>query len=253
MGGKFIDEQLSLLEESGISVGVLLHGSEIRDPAFHQHFPYSPFSKEDEFTKILQDSVTILKSHLTGLQVPIFVTTPDLLQYIEGEWLPIVIDFDFWTSLPPAPQNPKPTVLHVPSNNQLKGSKYIDQELSQLESEGKIKYLRPEERVSSTSVRSLISQSDIVVDGIVIGAYGVTSCQAMAAGRIVIGNTNELDFLRSECPILHADPSSLRTAVESLIENQSTWDSQISKGTYYVKKYHDGRATAEKLEYFFNN
>ena len=77
MGGRFIDEQIPLLLESGISAAVLLHGSEIRDPIAHQQYGYSPFHERDDLTIRLEKSVADLKPRLERVDVPIFVTTPD--------------------------------------------------------------------------------------------------------------------------------------------------------------------------------
>lgn len=250
MGGRFIDEQVSLLLESGISVAVLLHGSEIRDPLTHQQFTYSPFRDKDDLTGKLEKAVADLRPRLGNIGVPIFVTTPDLLQYTEGEWLPSVVDVDFWSSIPARPDKSIPTVLHMPTSNKLKGSQHIDTELLRLEKAGMIKYLRPETKIPASLVPSLIAQSDIVVDGIVIGAYGVTSCQSMAAGRLVIANTNELGEIRSKCPVLHADPAILGSVLEELLENRMGWESIGHAGHSYTRKYHDGSATALKLSGF---
>ena len=252
MGGKFIDEQVSLLAESGISVGVLLHGSEIRDPVVHRQFDYSPFHLKDDLTEKLEKAVADLQKRLDGVKVPIYVTTPDLLQYIRGEWLPLVVDINFWGSIPIRPDDPIPTVLHMPTSGKLKGSKHIDTELLRLEKTGAIKYLRPETKVPAALVPSLIEKSDIVVDGIVIGAYGVMSCQSMAAGRPVIANTNELGEIRSKCPVLHADPAILGSVIEDLLENRSKWHAITNAGREYVQKYHDGSYTAQKLQSFLN-
>ena len=253
MGGKFIDEQIPLLHESGISAAVLLHGSEIRDPVVHQQYGYSPFHERDDLTTRLEKSVTNLKPRLEKIDVPIFVTTPDLLQYTRGEWLPLVIDVEYWNSIDARPNNAIPTVLHMPTNSKLKGSQQIDSELMKLETAGKIRYIRPEKKVAASLVPSLIEKSDIVIDGLVIGAYGVTSCQAMAARRIVIGNTNELGKIRPECPIFHSDPAIISSVIHDVIDNRDAWESLGEAGYQFTKKYHDGSLTASKLSGFLDS
>ncbi len=253
MGGRFIDEQIPLLNESGISAAVLLHGSEIRHPVAHQQYEYSPFHEKDDLTARLEKSVDNLKPRLERIDIPIFVTTPDLLQYIPGEWLPLVIDVEFWNSIDEQPNKEVPAVLHMPTNSKLKGSQQIDSELMKLESTGKIKYIRPEKKMSASLVPSLIEKSDIVIDGIAIGAYGVTSCQAMAARRIVIGNTNELGKIRSECPILHSDPAIISSVIHDVIDNRDAWKSLGEAGYQFTKKYHDGSLTASKLSGFLDS
>ena len=252
MGGKFIDEQIPLLLESGISTAVLLHGSEIRDPIVHQQYEYSPFHDRDDLTIKLEKSVANLKSRLDRVDVPIFVTTPDLLQYTRGEWLPLVVDVEYWNSINPRPDKAIPAVLHMPTSSKLKGSQQIDSELMKLENAGKIRYIRPERKVPASLVPSLIDKSDIVIDGLVIGAYGVTSCQAMAAGRIVIGNTNELGKISSECPILHSDPAIISSVIHDLIDSRNAWESLGEAGYRFTNKYHNGSLTASKLSRFLD-
>ena len=252
MGGRFIDEQIPLLLESGISTAVLLHGSEIRDPIAHQQYGYSPFHERDDLTIRLEKSVADLQPRLERIGVPIFVTTPDLLQYTEGEWLPLVVDVEYWSSIHARPDKAIPAVLHMPTSSKLKGSQQIDSELMKLESAGKIRYIRPDRKVPASLVPSLIEKSDIVIDGLVIGAYGVTSCQAMAARRIIIGNTNELGKISSECPILHSDPAIISSVILDLIDSRNAWESLGEAGYRFANKYHNGSLTASKLSRFLD-
>jgi glycosyltransferase involved in cell wall biosynthesis len=250
LNGGFIDEQLPLLLEDGLEVGLIFHGSELRDPRRHNRRPYSPYSVDDELTRRLEQATARLRHHLEGLALPTFVTTPDLLEDIDGTWLPVVIDYPKWSAVTEAFTESVPTVLHLPSRSRLKGSEHIDPVLKLLEEEGKVQYLRPEETIDTGDVIRLVARADIIVDGIVIGAYGVMSCQALAAGRLSIANLSELGPLRAECPIIHADPGTLEGVLREVLANSESWKQLSAAGREYVFKYHSGAYSAETLRPF---
>jgi hypothetical protein len=129
----------------------------------------------------------------------------------------------------------------------LKGSSYADDALFRLDEAGVIRYLRPDSAVRAEEMRVLVEDADIVVDGLVIGAYGVTTCQALAAGRLVIGNTSELGGLRNECPVVHSDPDTVEAAVRSLLDRRDEWAAIAERGRSFARRYHDGSFTAHRL------
>lgn len=250
VNGGFVDEQLPLLSEAGIEAAVLLHGSEIRDPRRHRHRPYSPYATGAPLIDRLDTATTRLRRHLDGIGLPVFVTTPDLLQDVAATWLPVVIDTEAWAGLRPAFDHERPVVLHLPSNGLLKGTDYVDEVLSAMEAEGEIAYLRPTGATQPHEVATLIERSDVVVDGIVLGAYGVMSCQALAAGRLAVANIQDLGTLRSGCPIIDADPSNLGDALRNVLRDRAAWEPRIAEGRAYVRAHHDGAMTASILSEF---
>ncbi len=253
LNGGFIDDQLEVLTQSGLKVAVLLHGSEIRDPRRHRELPYSPYKTRDSLIKSLETATGRLRQHLIGLDLPFFVTTPDLLEDVPATWLPVVINVELWEGLAPRSSGTIPTVFHLPSNNQLKGSAFVDKTLFMLQEKGVIRYLRPDSLVPASIVPSLIQQSDIVIDGIVLGAYGVMSCQSMAAGKITIANIRDISPTIEHCPIVHADPDSLENVLNQLLVDQNKWEEIGYAGQRYVRKFHDGTATANCLSTFLES
>lgn len=250
MNGGFIDDQIDYLHDDGLQVAILLHGSEIRDPDRHSRLPFSPYAIDDEHIADLRQANARLRRHLDAIDAPIFVTTPDLIMDIEATWVPVVIRESQWTGLKPVFPKPRPTVLHLPTNGILKGSPHIDAAIRPLVEEGLVEYLRPRGHVASDEVRSLIEDADIVIDQIVIGAYGLMSCQGLAAGRLTIANIRDIGALRGDCPIVHADPESLQRVLVELIEERDTWQDRIRSGLDFVSRFHNGSYTAETLRPF---
>lgn len=249
VNGGFIDQQMELLRQDDIAVAILLHGSEIRDPRRHRQLPHSPYAVDDDFTRSLEAATARLRRHLKHLDVPVFVTTPDLLADVEAAWLPVVIDQHRWANIPEPSRDAQPVVLHLPSRGRLKGSDHVDRLLHQLASEGLVRYLRPE-RAAASEVPSLVKQAHIVIDGIVLGAYGVMSVQAMAAGRIAVANIRDIGALQVECPIVDANPDTLSGVLRDLISDRDHWKARIETAREYVSRYHSGRASAEALRSF---
>ncbi|GIU92156.1 MAG: hypothetical protein KatS3mg011_1062 [Acidimicrobiia bacterium] len=254
MNGGFIDEQLDELREAGIEVAVLFHGSEIRDPERHRKLPFSPYALEDPLVRRLERAVSRLRSHVERLHragVPFFVTTPDLLKDVEATWLPVVVDVDTWGRLAEPFRRDPPAVLHLPTNPLLKGSDHIDRVLEGLAADGLLEYMRPD-AARPSEVESLVAHADIVIDQLVIGAYGVMACQAMAAGRVVVANVRDIGTLRDECPIVHADPGTFRATLLDLLTDRSSWKDRGEAGRWYARRYHDGTESARVLQSFLS-
>jgi hypothetical protein len=204
----------------------------------------------DESIRAIEQAAARLRDHLDRIDVPVFVTTPDLLEDIPATWLPVALDTKPWAALKDPFQDPVPTVLHLPSNSLLKGSAHVDPVLRALDSEGLIRYLRPDSGTAADNVPSLVETADIVVDQIVIGAYGLMSCQSMAAGRLSIANIRDIGFLRRDCPIIDADPDSLDRVMRDLLVDRSSWESRARAGKKFVETYHNGEASARALQPF---
>jgi hypothetical protein len=252
LNGGFIDEQLDMLQEDGLQVAVLLHGSEIRDPHRHRSLPFSPYAVDDDLTRALERATSRLRRHLDRIDLPIYVTTPDLVTDIEATWLPVVVDITVWGNIKETVPGPKPKILHLPSSSRLKGSEYVDRAVRELESQSRVEYLRPDGPLRSREVRSLVEQADIVIDQLTIGAYGLMSCQSMAAGRVTVANTRDIGSLRATCPIVDADPGNLRSVLVDLLDNPNSWTHLGQAGRDFVQKYHDGRFTARTLRPFLD-
>ena len=161
-----------------------------------------------------------------------------------------MIDVERWGSLDEAFQSDTPRILHLPTNGLLKGSRFIDPVLRELEGEGLIEYMRPQDGMTAAETRQAIEAADFVIDGIVLGAYGVMSCQAMAAGRIAVANLRDLGSLRTRTPIIDADPSTLEPTLREILSDRDSWKEHGEAGRDFVAEYHDGSFTAHQLAPF---
>jgi glycosyltransferase involved in cell wall biosynthesis len=251
MKGQMWTLDVPMLDAAGIRHGLVFHGSEVRDPARHRAtYQFSPFAdRNDELTARLQAANDLLREHLVGYDGPKFVTTPDLVEYVDGStWLPVVVDPDELASTSPVMEREVPVVLHAPSASALKGSAFVDPVLTDLDARGLIKYQRVQ-NVPHPELVAMVKDADIVVDQLLLGSYGVFACEAMAAGRLTVGHVADhvRDLLPTDLPIVEATPYDLTEVIERLIAEREESRKIADAGPRYIREVHDGRKSVEAL------
>lgn len=248
--GRDFTGDADVLRAVGVGVGLVLHGSEIRNPARHaQWTPWSPFrNSRDELTSRLQGVVDGLAPLVEDFAGPVFVSTPDLLRDVpDAHWLPVVIDLDAWATDRPVLEREVPVVLHAPSRASLKGSASVDAALAALHEKGVVDYRRVEHRPPS-DMPGLIADADIVLDQFAIGSYGVLAAQAMAAGRVVLGHVMpEVRETVGHLPVVEAAPDTLDDVIRAVLDDRDAARRAAAEGVAFVRAHHDGRRSARVL------
>lgn len=247
-----IAAEVSKLQARGIQVAYLCHGSDIRSPQAHaKRHTHSPFHQGD-WSQLIH-SVQRNSATLAKWPGPVFFSTPDLvLDVPQGQWVPVVVDGEKWHTQNPLLQAEIPTVLHVPSNPVIKGSAAVDAVCQKLAAEGLIQYERVI-GVPSAQMPELVKGADIVIDQLLLGAYGVAACEAMAAGRLVIGYVDEQvrQFVReqvaAELPMWQSDPRTLETQLRSILENRDQARTMAAQGPQFVQQVHSGEVSAQVI------
>lgn len=248
-------KEYNFLVQNKIKVAYVFHGTDIRLPSKHAKINnYSPFLDTDVYfgrlEKKAQENFRV--AHVNDAAV--FVSTPDLLDfYPDAHWLPVVIDEQYWKLSGGAVNKvDMPTVVHIPSNKRIKGTESIQPALSELK-EKKIIRLKMLSGLTQSQLRKEIWESEIVLDQFRIGSYGVAACEAMAAGKVVIGHVADevrdyiLKHTGFELPIIEATSDSLSSVLQKLLEQPETFSSIGEKGIAFVHHVHNGRLSAEIL------
>lgn len=256
LNGYDIEGDLPALRQAKIKVALLAHGSEIRHPGRHleRHefslFRDAPEGVAERLTKRAERNRRIAEA--SGL--PLFVTTPDLLEDLPGAtWAPQVVDVASWASDHPVMQRRRPVVLHAPSSRWTKGTDRILPVLTELHDKQAIE-LKLVEGVPWEEMRELVRTADIVLDQFATGAYGTFAVEAMAAGRPVVAFLNEEMHARfgAHPPMVNATPGSLRKAIESLLDDRERAVRVGAASVEYAREFHDGRRTASVFEDFLS-
>lgn len=249
LSGADAGADVATLAAAGVKVGLVFHGSEVRDPRRHAlSHQFSPFKDpRDPYTKKLQsvaDRTLRLAAQFGG---PCFVSTPDQLEYLpEATWLPVVVDLAAWPLQ--VSDRVRPLVVHAPSNPRLKGTSEIETALAPFIDAGTITYQRVT-GMQPAEAAALIREADIVIDQVLLGLYGVLACEGLASGAVVLGHVG--DALRSrvpaQIPIIETTPATLGDELERVLDTLPTLRSAAADRRAFVERWHDGRAASEVL------
>ena len=253
--GSTCEVEISRLRDAGITVGLISHGSDLRIPSRHAElFPHSPFDDpDDQTTKVLEARARQNARIIDEFDGPVFVSTPDLLDYApKARWCPTVVDTSEWASDWPLLARRVPRVVHIPSNGKLKGSEFIDEIMGALAAEGVVDYERLS-GVTRDDIRREFAEADIVIDQLVMGLYGVTAIEALAAGRVVVAFLGDAvrerirDAAGVEVPIREATVETLREVILDLVADRDAAREFAAAGPEYASAVHDGRMSARVL------
>lgn len=250
--------EAKVLTAAGVRVAMLSHGSDSRIPAHHaERYQWSPYRDKD-WTEVarLQQQASRFVQRLRGFAGPVFVSTPDLLDDLPfGQWCPVVVDPAVWETDAPVLERERPVVVHAPSNPRVKGSQFVDEALEPLHERGLIEYRRIG-RVPAGEMPALYADADIVLEQFRLGSYGVAACEAMAAGRVVVGNVTPVVRSRVqhrtglELPVVQAEPTRIGAVVERLVAQREEGVAAAEAGRRFVREVHDGGFSARVLRPF---
>ena len=256
---EMLAEHVRELQRLGLVVGLLWHGSDVRQPDVHGRIEkHSPFNETDLLEPI-KATTTWAHSAADELGIPEFVSTPDLLQYRPGAtWLPTVVNSQDY--LPDQNQRVSnlPVVLHAPSKALMKGTDHVRRAAVTLQAEGLIDY-REASGLSREELREVMKQSDIVVDSLSLGMYGVVSVEAMLLEKVAVANVWEsardqiLSSTSLTTPVVQADPSNVETVLRGLAEDMLRRDKLAGEGRIYASKVHSLARAAKVLEPFLRS
>ncbi len=242
------------LAESGVSVAMMCHGSDVRQHARHrENHRWSPYADRSLYSRSAERRATLLVGRLEQFAGPVFVSTPDLLDDVPfGTWCPVVVDTERWHPGPEPLERQRPVVVHSPSSSAIKGSDLIEPHLRKLEDEGLIEYRRLE-GVPWAQMPDIIRDADIVLDQFRIGSYGVAACEALSSGRVVVSQVADHVRARVEertgtqLPIVEADVETVGLVVRELLADRDRARRVAAEGVRFVAGLHSGFASAETL------
>ena len=198
----------------------------------------------------------------------IYALNPDLLHVLpsRARFLPYGhIDLEDWrvaSHLPGARE--RPLVVHAPSHQGAKGTRYIVEAVNRLKAEGVEFDFSLVEQLSNADARKVLEEADLVVDQLLVGWYGGLAVECMALGKPVICylRDDDLRFVNAEMhdqlPIIRADPDTVYDVLKKYVTAGRAQLAEIgSRGRSYVERWHDSSQIARRLrddyEFAFNN
>ena len=141
-----------------------------------------------------------------------------------------------------------PLIIHAPSNSIYKGSKFVLEALEELRSEGVAFELQLLNRVPYAEALDWYRRSDIIIDQVLIGWYGVLATECMAMGKpVAVYVRDDLAKTPSEIPIHNINPSNIKERLRELIQDFSLRQDLAARGRAYVEAVHSEDAVIPKL------
>lgn len=227
---------------------IVATGSEFRLPRIHKKLqPWSPYGTDALSQKLI---IYTARWHrrLRRRPLPVFVHTPGMTDYGPSTWMPII---GYQLPQKPLLKRRRPIVFYAPTNGLLKGAKYV----TALQPDGyELVYPSANGLIPPPDVDRALVESDILIGGLVLGDYGLTEIEGMAAGRLVLANVGER--VRSKMPapppIVHVTPDTLADTLADVLANRDKYRAIAEQGPGFVEKYHDGRYSVMQLRSFLN-
>lgn len=256
-----------LLKATGKIVIMSFRGSEVR---LHSKFKeVNKYNYVDEnpnnlTTKFPEFEQKRFIDFCTAICDEIIVSDPEMLTYVpNAKIVPRAIDlslypkeslFDFTSE--ERWNEEGPLIVHIPSREAVKGSKFIEEALHDLRNEGvkfRFKFIKD---VSHDEVIKLYSEADIVIDQLRIGWYGVASVEAMSLGRCTVAYIREdIQNYLSEFnhPIVSANPESIKDVLLKLINDRNKVVEQGAIARDFVENYHCQEKVVSKYKSIYES
>lgn len=227
-----------MLKRAGKKMVVHHHGSDIRRPSMaKKNNPYVKVKPEWTDEKISKN-VSALATYIDHAIVQDY----ELEAYINNSYkhvhvIPHTIDANQYTAHYPVPSNKTPLVVHAPTSRTIKGTEFILNAVNELKRSGFTFQFKLIEGVSNDEAKNLLSQADIVIDQLRIGASGYISSEAMACGKPVICYIREdlVSKYPPDLPIVNANPDTITTVLKNLLQNPEKWQEFGIKGRSTLK------------------
>ncbi|GAA0489836.1 glycosyltransferase family 4 protein [Salinibacillus aidingensis] len=239
---------LPILKQAGKKLVVHHHGSDIRMYSLaKKNNPYVRVKPEWTEEKITENVRTL--SHYIDHAI---VQDPELEEYIKHTYkhthiIPHTVDTSKF--IPEYPEGKKvPLIVHAPTMRDLKGTEFILHAVRELKRMGLIFQFQLIENKTYDQTKRLLSQADIVIDQLRIGASGFISSEAMAHGKPVICFIRDdlVSKYPSDLPIVNANPSNLIYELKRLLDNPQIWSELGKQGRSYIEKHHSASVVADR-------
>lgn len=195
--------------------------------------------------------------NLAKLSSRIYALNPDLLHVLpEGAQFLPYSSVNIKDIHPVYPDRVKGGLVfaHAPTNRAVKGTERIISAYHAVVSQGYNCSLELVEGVSNIEALKKYENSDIVIDQLFAGWYGVLAVEAMALGKPVIAYIRDGDLvylppeMRKELPIIRATPDSIEAVIRDVCTmSASELHSLGVKSRLFVERWHDPDEIARRI------
>jgi len=149
----------------------------------------------------------------------------------------------------PVPVKKKIIIVHSPSAIFAKGSGYIIDTVTELKKKYEIEFIMLH-KVSRQVVLETMKSCDIFIDQIILGSYAAAAIEAMSWGKPTIAYIMPSVYrmgIPEDCPVVNANPDTLKDKLTELIENPQLRHDIGVKSREYAQHFHNADILAKEL------
>lgn len=219
-------------------------GFDVRLPSWDlKQNPYSPFRYG--YRHLFDENIQMKYLDFLSEHVDQFIVQdPEIGQYSPRQpvTIPRALKLSEWPEIG-VQRSDRPLIVHAPTNDECKGSRFVLKAVETLEEEGLSFDFKAIRGLSHREAVDWYKRSDIVVDQLLIGATGVTTLEAMALGKPCVVYLRE-DLFKpfyktNDLPVANANPDTITDVLRELIKDFE-WRNDLSKrGRRLVNEFHD--------------
>lgn len=252
---------LLLLKAMGKSVFFHFRGSEIRQESIFRASTAYHYADEQRSWRgptrphvFDEGEQAAFRDYACGTCDDVFVSDPELQGHVPNALIvPRAIDVD---SLPaPRTDAPRavPLIVHAPSRQGVKGTRFVLEAVRQLREEGHAFDFRLVEDVSHRQALEIYREATILVDQLRIGWYGVLAVEGMAMGKAVVSfvRSDLRHYLPHPAPLAMANPENLVAVLRHLLEHPAAVARLGAAGRAFAGDYHGATRVADVLSVIY--
>lgn len=179
---------------------------------------------------------------------------PELEEFVQKDIFPSYhkvynrIDIGKYVPSYPDPQKKNLLIVHPVTSRDAKGTEFILAAVYRLKQKYQFDFLLLE-NIPHEKVKEKICEADIVIDQLILGAFGTTTLEGLALGKPVVCYVSQSlkKALPLENPIVNANPDTIHQELEKLIVDSTMRNEYGKKSRIYAEKYHDADKIALQL------
>ncbi len=226
------------------------HGSDLRDYRYaHELNRYMEYGETSKGADKLKKRTNKICKYAEG----IILHDDELIAHLPSKTeniyvVPLRVDIEKIQPVYSTSLHKTIRIVHAPTNQKVKGSKFVIEAIKQLEKKYPVELILVENKTQEEAFE-IYKTADIIVDQLRIGTYGVFAIEGMALGKPIVTYITEQmkEKLPSDLPICSANPDTIYSVLETLVTDKGKREELGIKGRQYVEKYHDYRKNTRML------
>ncbi len=251
-GENFTGLDLPLLKARGRRIAHRFTGFDLRlpswDMAVNEHSPFFHGAVTPWEESLQKAYIGFLREYVDQF----VVQDPELQQHFpEARIIPRALDLEKWDFVGISNTKRRPLVVHAPTNEAYKGSKFVIEAVEALQAEGVPFDFKMIKDLSLDEARRYYKEADLIVDQLLIGSTGVLTLEAWALGKPCVVYLQpglfEKFYKTDDVPVVNANPSNIKDQLRMIIGDVGRREELSYRGRELVENFHDIRIVIDQF------